>query len=91
MRVTVISGNGETLENGEIMNVDLSRQDAELIIRRFKESEQSDIDEQLLAGKLRQYFPEQNKPLHGYLVDFRHETKFPPMPAESEVPSTPAE
>jgi hypothetical protein len=39
------------------VKVDLSRQEAELIIRRFTESVQLDIDEQLLSKKLREYFP----------------------------------
>lgn len=46
------------------MKVDLSRQEAELIIRRFTESVQLDIDEQLLSKRLRQYFPEPNTMRH---------------------------
>jgi len=31
------------------MNIDISRQDAEMIIRRFNEAEQNDLEEQALV------------------------------------------
>jgi hypothetical protein len=65
------------------MNVDLSRQEVELVIRRFNEAEQPDIDEQILVKKLRDHFPEEQKfPLRAYLKDFKHEPPIPPAPGE---------
>jgi hypothetical protein len=66
------------------MNVDLSRQDLALILRRFKESEQQDIDEQLLAKKLQEYLPtpDENR-MRKYQSDFNYATPLPPLPQET--------
>jgi hypothetical protein len=65
------------------MNIDLSRQEVELVIRRFSEAEQPDIDEQILVKKLRDFFPEKPRhPLNAYLTDFKNEPPLPPAPAE---------
>jgi len=65
------------------MHIDLNRQDVELIIRRFNEAEQKDIDEQILVKKLRDSFPEKARhPLRAYLNDFQKEPVIPPAPNE---------
>ena len=53
------------------MNIDLSRQEVELIIRAFDEHVQTDIDEQMLGKKLREFFPKQEHPMKRYLQDFK--------------------
>jgi len=65
------------------MNIDISRQDAELIIRRFNEAEQKDLEEQALVRRLRASFPENDRhPLRAYLHDFKKEPTLPPAPNE---------
>ena len=65
------------------MNIDLSRQEVELIIRAFDEHTQTDIDEQLLGKKLRECFPKkEGHPLRQYLMEFKQEPVMPPMPQE---------
>lgn len=66
------------------MNIDISRQDAELIIRRFNEAEQKDLEEQALVKRLRDSFPEKTKTsiLRAYLHDFKQEPTLPPAPNE---------
>jgi hypothetical protein len=63
------------------MNVDLSRQDIALIVRRFDESEQQDIDEQALGKRLKQYLaPQDNNLMRKYQINFKTEVELPPLP-----------